>query len=716
MKQHISLNKYGLSIEFTVSKDGVVELSQFRPGPCKGSDVSTPAGPSGLPASQGTDASGLPASPILEVQVTGRSSRELHGYNHNASGASLDLKYVRHEFLTPAPDREELVITLQSDYGLKAFYHMQFFHQAPVIRTFSTIENTGTQPFPVEYVSSFVFQNLCGNGSLPYCKKTDIYVPRSSWYCETRWQKEDIELLNLSRMPVDGFRAPGFGSNRFAYSGVSSWSCAEYVPMGLAHDREVDETFCFQVESSGQWLIEYDTQPGRRLALALSGPTEQEHGWWISLKPGQSFTTVPAAFGVVKGGISEAIGALTQYRRQIRRQNEDDEKLPVVFNDYMNCLEGDPVEEKERAIIDKAAQMGCEYYCLDAGWYDKGYWWDKVGEWKESRERFPNGLKAVCDYARSKGMVMGLWVEIEVMGVKCPLADTLPDNWFICRHGRRHIDRGRYLLDFRNPDVRNYCRQVLERLMDDYGVGYFKIDYNVTMGCGSDIDTDSCSGAMLDHYRALHRWYEELFAAHPDLVIENCGSGGQRMDYGMLSLLSLQSTSDQTDYLYNSRISASVASAVTPEQGGMWVYPYEDDTEHVICNMVNGLLLRPYMSGMVWKLGKECLELLKEGVSLYKKIRQDVRKGLPFFPLSFNTIRDEVLAYGLALEDHAYLAVFTPGTDSAGIPLSFHGKKAASARVLYPAEGCCEYRLEDDTLFVKMPQKKAARLFLLTLG
>ena len=117
-----------------------------------------------------------------------------------------------------------------------------------------------------------------------------------------------------------------------------------------------------------------------------------------------------AGFGVAAGGVNEAIAELTEYRRKIRRQNEDDEKLNIVFNDYMNCLMGDPTEEKEKAIIDKAAAMGCEYYCLDCGWYDKGAWWDRVGEWKESPERFPNTLKAVCDYVKEKGMVMGLWV------------------------------------------------------------------------------------------------------------------------------------------------------------------------------------------------------------------------------------------------------------------------------------------------------------------
>ena len=372
---------------------------------------------------------------------------------------------------------------------------------------------------------------------------------------------------------------------------------------------------------------------------------------------------------------------------------------------------GDPTEEKEKAIIDKAAEMGCEYYCLDCGWYDKGFWWDRVGEWKESPERFPNTLKAVCDYAKEKGMVMGLWLEIEVMGVACELANKLPDDWFICRHGKRHIDNKRYLLDFRNPEVRKYCMDVVDRLIKDYGVGYFKVDYNVTMGYGSDLHSDSCADAIREHYLYLYEWYQEIFRKHLDLVIENCGSGGQRMDYGMLKLLSLQSTSDQTDYIYNSYIASNVASAVTPEQAGMWVYPYKDEREHVIYNMVNGLLLRPYMSGMVWDMGEESLKLMREGITLYKKIRNDVKVGVPVFPLGFTDTRDDVLAYAVKTEEKTYLAVFTPRTDRAEILLAAAGITGTEAKVIYPASGDCEYTVADGTLQVTMPQMTCARLF-----
>ena len=103
---------------------------------------------------------------------------------------------------------------------------------------------------------------------------------------------------------------------------------------------------------------------------------------------------------------------------------------------------------------------------------------------------------------------------------------------------------------------------VVDRLIEDYGVGYFKVDYNVTMGYGSDLYADSCADAIRDHYLYLYEWYKEIFCKPPDLVIENCGSGGQRRDYGMLKLLSLQSTSDQTDYVYNSYIASNVAQFI----------------------------------------------------------------------------------------------------------------------------------------------------------
>ena len=131
-----------------------------------------------------------------------------------------------------------------------------------------------------------------------------------------------------------------------------------------------------------------------------------------------------------------------------------------------------------------------------------------------------------------------------------------------------------------------------------------------------------------------------------------------------------------------------VASAVTPGAGWYVVYPYEDEEEHVIYNVVNGMLLRPYISGMVWKLGENSMNRMKEGISLYKEIREEVRDGVPFFPLGFGTLKSEVLAYGVKAEKNTYLSVWTPGTTEAVIPLE-NAEQVRRVSVIYPKEEMC---------------------------
>lgn len=89
-------------------------------------------------------------------------------------------------------------------------------------------------------------------------------------------------------------------------------------------------------------------------------------------------------------------------------------------------------------------------------------------------------------------MIPGLWLEIEVMGIKCPLVDSVcDDSWFFTRHGKRVYDRSRYQLDFRNPKVRSHADEVIDRLVSEYGIGYIKMDYNIEPGIGTEQNCDS---------------------------------------------------------------------------------------------------------------------------------------------------------------------------------------------------------------------------------
>lgn len=199
MYKEIKVAENGLFVLFRIRENGVVELTEFaaeqmpRRKPDAGEEI----------------------YPALEVQLTGKSTRGMHGYKHNASSASMDFRYIGHN-LHRLQGRTELIISMKTEYDLYADYHMVFFDRIPMVRTWSELKNKGTEEIGLEYVSSFIYQGLAAGGELPYNEKTDIYMPYNSWCCEAQWRKEDIQSLNLSGMPVDGFNMPGFGINRIA--------------------------------------------------------------------------------------------------------------------------------------------------------------------------------------------------------------------------------------------------------------------------------------------------------------------------------------------------------------------------------------------------------------------------------------------------------------------------------------------------------------------
>jgi alpha-galactosidase len=296
----------------------------------------------------------------------------------------------------------------------------------------------------------------------------------------------------------------------------------------------------------------------------LTGPTENEGHWFKLLHPGETFVSVPVVAGTVQVVFTEAVHGLTSYMRRIRRPNEDNRQLSVVFNDFMHGLWGNPTTEKLVPLIDAAADSGCEIFCIDAGWYE-----DSLGEWLPSQTRFEGGMGAIIDYIRDKGMVPGLWLELESVDTNSPLASKAPDEWFFCKRGRRVVDASRYQLDYRHPDVIRHADTTVNRLIHDFGIGYFRFDYNQNAGIGTEVDSDSLGDGLLEHNRAYLNWVDRLFERYPELIVESCASGAMRMDYATLSRFSLQSVSDQMDYRKTGIIAAASPSVVPPEQAGM---------------------------------------------------------------------------------------------------------------------------------------------------
>ncbi len=643
---------------------------------------------------------------IAELQISGYDHDDHHGNKHTyCSGASL-MKYLSHRDYQNNFGRK-LEIT-QEYKGILLVSHFQFFDNISVIRSWNGIENGSKETEPIEYISSLSLYGISSNTPNKRNQDVIIHIPHNTWFGEAQWKSYDIHSLGYDILREASVK-------RIALSNTGSWSCAEYLPMGSFENKFSGSTLTWQIETSASWHWEIGEIPNE-LYLQLSGPTLEENSFVKLLKPGESFESVPCAIALVNGDFEKSIAELTKYRRAIRRKNEDNEKLNVIFNDYMNCLMGNPTTEALIPLIDAAFDAGCEYFCVDCGWYADGFWWDTVGEWLPSKKRFPNSIKEVFDYIRSKGMTAGLWLELEVMGIKCPLANKLPDDWFFMRNGRRIIDQNRYQLDFRNPAVREYATGIIKRVIEDYGVGYIKMDYNIDVGVGTDYNADSTGEGLLSHTRAYLAWLDSIFEMYPNLVIENCSSGGMRMDYSHLSRYSIQSVTDQEDYILMSAIAANCMTACAPEQAAIWSYPLKKgDIEETVYNMVNAMLLRIHQSGHLAEIDKERLKYVKEGIAYYKTIRDDIKSALPFWPIGLADMNDEYISVGLDCKDKKYIAVWRmKGEDlNKGISLPIKNISSNSkALCAYPKDLDTDYSYDSLNWILNVTLKpKTARIF-----
>ncbi|MHB9036783.1 MAG: glycoside hydrolase family 36 protein [Armatimonadota bacterium] len=643
---------------------------------------------------------------LVDLQATGANQAAHHGSKHVGTSPADKLRYLRHrDYCNNFGRKLEIE---QACNGLRVVSHLQFYNGTSVVRSWTEAVNESSEPLGIEYISSFSLTGIAKECLRGWEEKCILYVPHNTWQGEVRWGNYTLSQLGLY---------PVFSNTikRLSYAVTGTWPCDGYIPMGIFENTECGNMLFWQIEAGGSWQWEISEHVSH-LYLKMSGPTENENHWWKDIGPGETFESVPVAVGSVAGNLDEAMGELTRYRRVIRRPHADNENLPVIFNDYMNCLLAEPTTEKEIPLIDVAAEVGCEYFCIDAGWYADGGWWDAVGEWLPSEVRFPGGIKEPLDYIRKRGMIPGLWLEIEVMGINCPMATKVPDDWFFLRHGKRVIDNGRYQLDFRNPEVRAYADSVVDRLVNEYGVGYIKMDYNINAGTGTEVNADSFGDGLLQHNRAYLAWLDDVFRRYPDLVIENCGSGGLRMTYAFISRHSIQSTSDQSDCRKYPAIAAACLSVVTPEQAAVWSYPLKDgDREQAIFNMVNAMLSRIHQSGHIAEISEDCREAVREGIAYYKSIREDIKAALPIWPHGFPVMEDGWITVGLRLENCIYLSVWRLNSSSPTwvIPIPDLRDHRVSVEVGYPLKSDCKFIWNKDagTLTVTLPAVYNARVF-----
>ena len=337
--------------------------------------------------------------------------------------------------------------------------------------------------------------------------------------------------------------------------------------MGLIYDR--GDVFAMHLIYSGSYLAKLGENHWGDYRMVM-GIHPDCFEW--KLEAGEDFYTPEAVLVSAKDQDGMTHSLHDFYRRHLIRDIE--KPRPILINNW-EATYFDFDAEKILSIARAASKCGIEMFVLDDGWFGEGRMTPSgsLGDWTASRSKFPEGLQNIGKELAKLGLFFGLWFEPEMISEKSRLYEAHPD-WVMCQNTREPGRcRDQWMLDLTNPDVRDYLFAQMASAIREGGIRYVKWDMNRTLtDVGSScLPSDRQMEIMHRHVLGVYDIQERLLQEFPDLLIENCASGGARFDPGMLYYSPQIWCSDNMDPLERMRI----------HEGTAMLYPLSAIGSHV---------------------------------------------------------------------------------------------------------------------------------------
>ncbi len=170
-------------------------------------------------------------------------------------------------------------------------------------------------------------------------------------------------------------------------------------------------------------------------------------------------------------------------------------------------------------------QLPIQYYWIDAEWFGTGGWPVNVGNWQVKRDLYPAGFKPLSDALRGSGRELLLWFEPERVYKGTPWHKEHPE-WLLDAGGDS------LLLNLGNPDARKFLTDFISDRVTEFGLGCYRQDFNIDpLGFWHKADAPDRQGITeIKYIEGLYAFWDELLRRHPNLIIDNCASGGRRID------------------------------------------------------------------------------------------------------------------------------------------------------------------------------------------
>ncbi|WMC91466.1 glycoside hydrolase family 36 protein [Kineothrix sp. MB12-C1] len=488
-----------------------------------------------------------------------------------------------------------------------------------------TLANEGDKEISLEMLSSFSL-----GGISPFIQKDahdslKVHRLRSVWSMEGRLETRTIEELQLE----PSWAGHAIRSERFGQ--VGSIPVNRYFPYLVVEDSVSDVFWGVQLGHNASWQMEvYRKDDGVSISGGLA---DREFGHWMKcVQPGESFSVPTAILSICKGGGVDKVSqrmtaAIEEY---VNQEPEIEQDLPIIFNEYCTTW-GCPSDENIAGILEVIKDKGFSYFVIDCGWYKKeGIPWDiMMGDYNVSKELFPEGLEKTVQRIKEAGMKPGIWFEIENVGSASEIYND--EEHLLKRDGEVLTTSMRRFLDLRNPWVINYLNEKVIGTLKRYGFEYMKMDYNDTIGLGCD-GAESLGEGLRQNMAASLEFIKRVKEEIPGIILENCASGGHRLEPLMMSLTSMASFSDAHECEEIPVIAANLHRAILPRQSQIWaVIRKEDSLKRIAYSVINTFLGRMCISGDVTELSVEQWDVIDRGMAFYKKIAPIIKHGYTYF-------------------------------------------------------------------------------------
>lgn len=560
---------------------------------------------------------------LIQYKLTGDIYNEAYagGCSMRNSESVRKLKFSEQTDESIGEQLQVNTIMMDED-GHRLIHHLVWLKNMPYVRISCTFENQSKRDCCLEMFESFSLGGLSpymqgdGNGTLW------LHRVRSVWSQEGRHETIPVEDLQLE----PAWDPHAVRCERFGQAG--SMPVNRFFPFAAIEDRKNHIFWGAQIAHPASWQMEvYRKDNG----LALSGGlADRELGHWMKhVEPGKNFTTPETivstaqtdSFDIFTGRLTTA-GLVEGFLKA----PESEQDLPIVFNEYCTTW-GNPSHENICEIVDAIKGKGFKYFVIDCGWYkENGIPWDiGMGDYEVSSELFPDGMEKTVQVIKDAGMIPGIWFEIENVGSASRayhLTEHLlhKDNVVLTTYFRR-------FWDMQDPWVDEYLTDKVIGTLKKYGFGYMKIDYNETIGIGCD-GAESPGEALRKNMEATVLFIEKVKEEVPGIVLENCASGGHRLEPKMMSVMSMASFSDAHECEEIPIIAANLHRVIHPTQSQIWAVIRQDDSlKRIAYSISNTFLGRMCISGDVTQLAPEKWNLIEQGISFYGKIKDIIKEG-----------------------------------------------------------------------------------------